>query len=153
MENIRPFIICCIVKGVNLREERLRTFFQIQTKIHESDIGGKRKRATIGTHDLSKLAATEFIHYTAKSPESLAISPLGGTKEMTASELIAKLKAEAELMRTTDKRKIGSGIYKYLYLVENEARLACLEDAAGNVISLPPLINSELTKVEEGSRL
>lgn len=148
-ESVRPFILCCIVKRVNLREYgKLRKFMQIQTKIHESDIGGKRENSTIGTHDLSKIALGEFIHYTAKTPDSLSFIPLGRCENITAFQLITTLKAEAQILRKLNKRKITSGIYKYLHLVENKELLACLEDAAGNVICMPPLLNSELTKVD-----
>lgn len=152
VESVRPFILCCIVKGVNLRDGNLRKFFQIQTKIHDSDFGGKRQKSAIGTHDLLKLAPGGFIKYTAKIPDTLTFIPLGRIEETTASELIATMKAESEKIRKVDRRKISSGLYKYLYLVENKAKLACLEDAAGNIICLPPLINSELTKVyKEGN--
>lgn len=146
--SVRPFILCCIVKGMNLHDDgRLRKFFQIQTKIHNSDIGGKREKSSIGTHDLSKIGFGGCIHYTTKTPDELSFVPLGRFEKITASELIATMKAEAAMIRKVDRRKVASGIYKYLHLVENGDRLACLEDATGDVISVPPLLNSELTKV------
>lgn len=147
VESVRPFILCCIVKGVNLHDGQLKKFLQIQTKIHDSDFGAKRQKSTIGTHDLLKIAPGGFINYTAKIPDTLTFIPLGRFKEITASELITTMKAEAEIIRKVNRRKMNSGLYKYLHLVENETRLACLEDATGNIICLPPLINSELTKV------
>lgn len=146
--SVRPFILCCIVKGVNLHDDgKLRKFFQIQTKIHDSDIGGKREKSSIGTHDLSKIVFGGFIHYTTKTPDVLSFVPLGHLEKTTASELITNMKAEAAMIRKVDRRRLTSGIYKYLHLVDNKERLACLEDASGNVICMPPFVNSELTKV------
>ncbi|KAJ6645322.1 Leucine-rich repeat-containing protein 47 [Pseudolycoriella hygida] len=147
-ESVRPFILCCVVKKMSLQDNnKLRKFMRIQTKIHDSDIGGKRENSSIGTHDLSKIALGGFIRYTAKTPETLSFIPLGRHENITAFELITSLKAEAQTIRKQIRRKITSGIYKYLHLVENKQRLACLEDAFGNVICMPPLLNSELTKV------
>lgn len=148
VESVRPFILCCIVKGVDLHDkEKLRKFFQIQTKIHQSEICGKREKASIGTHDLSRIASGGYIHYTVKTVDTLRLIPLGRLSKMSAYELIATMKREADMIRKVDRRKVTSGIYKYLHLVDNRDELACLEDANGNVISLPPLVNSEVTKV------
>lgn len=146
VKEVRPFILCCIVKDVNLRDGNLKKFLQIQTKLHEG-VCGKREKSTIATHDLLKLAPGGFIHYTAKSPNRFTIIPLGRSKKVTAEKLYDELKAEAEAVRKEKKRNVYSGIHKYLYLLDNKDRFACVEDAAGNTISLPPLTNGELTKV------
>lgn len=149
VENTRPFILCCVVKGIDLHDKaKLTKFFQIQTKIHESEICAKRVKASIGTHDLSKIASSGgYINYTVRSADNLTLIPLGRVNKISASELIATMKGEVEMIRRVDRRKVTSGLYKYLHLVDNRNRLACLEDANGNVISFPPLVNSELTKV------
>lgn len=133
---------------MNLQDGNLKKFLQIQTKLHES-VCGKREKSTIATHDLAKFAAGGYIHYTAKSPQRMAIIPLGKTKKVTAQRLYDDLKAEAEALRKEKKRNVYSGIHKYLYLLEGKDKFACIEDGAGNVISLPPLTNGELTKVSE----
>lgn len=149
IESVRPFILCCIVKAVDLSDSvKLRNFFRIQTKIHESDVSGKRTKSSIGTHDLSKIGFGGSIHYTAKAPDTLNLVPLGRARNIAASELITTMRDEIDMIRMNKGRKVTSGICKYLPLVENKDRLACLEDGNGNVISLPPLVNSELTKVD-----
>lgn len=133
---------------MNLGDGNLKKFLQIQTKLHET-VCGKREKSTIATHDLAKFAAGGFIKYTAKAPDRMAIIPLGRTKKVTAQKLYDDLKAEAEALRKEKKRNVYSGIHKYLYLLENKDKFACIADAARNVISLPPLTNGEITKVSE----
>lgn len=146
VKDVRPFILCCVVKKLNLSDGKFKKFLQIQTKLHES-VCGKREKSTIATHDLSKVAEGGFIRYTAKAPAALKIIPLGKSKRVTAQKLYDELKAEAESLRKEKKRNVYSGIHKYLYLLENKQQFSCVEDAAGNAISLPPLTNGDLTKV------
>lgn len=148
VKEIRPYILCCIVKNVNLHDGKFRKFLQIQSKLHENEnICGKREKSTIATHDLSKLQGVEkYIKYTAKEPDDFEILPLGKSKPITALKLFNDLKAEAEALRKEKKRNVFTGIHKYLYMLENKLRFSCVEDAAGNVISLPPLTNGDLTK-------
>lgn len=124
-----------------------KKFLQIQTKLHET-VCGKREKSTIATHDLKKLSQpANFIRYTAQIPTALKILPLGKSKMVTASKLYDTLKAEAEALRKEKKRNVYSGLHKYLYLLENKTQFACFVDSDGNVISLPPLTNGDLTKV------
>lgn len=133
---------------------KFREFLQIQTKLHET-VCGKREKSTIATHDLNKLPRPLELdsgiplRYTAKEPKKLRIQPLGKPKVVTAIELYKELKAEAEAMRKQKQRNTYSGIHKYLKLLEKQTQFACLEDAFGNVISLPPLTNGESTKVRK----
>lgn len=153
VKEIRSHILCCIVKNVNLHDGRFRKFLHIQTKLHEDEnVCGKREKSTIATHDLNKLGGTEnYIKYTAKEPNHLKILPLGKPKTITALKLYNDLKAEAEALRKEKKRNVFSGIHKYLYMLENKLLFSCIEDAVGNVISLPPLTNGDLTKVSKRS--
>lgn len=147
VKETRPYALFCIAKNVNLSGGNYRKFLQIQTKIHD-EVCVKREKATIATHDLKKLPVGEnFIRYTAKEPQRLRIHPLGKMKKTTAQKLYDDLKAEAEALRKEKKRNVYSGIHKYLYLLENKTHFACVEDSAGNVISLPPLTNGDPTKV------
>lgn len=147
VKTIRPFVLYCIVENVDLNGNELRKFLQIQTKLHET-VCGKREKSTIATHDLAKLPEGEkVLRYTAKDPKHLKIHPLGKMKKYTALKLYNDLKAEADALRKEKKRNVYSGIHKYLYLLEGKEQFSCIEDIAGNVISLPPLTNGDLTKV------
>lgn len=146
VREIRQFILCCIVRNINLLDNKnLKKFLQIQTKLHDT-ICDKREKSTIATHDLLKIQG-DFIRYTTKAPDKLEIVPLGKTRSIVAQQLFNNLKNEAETLRKEKKRNVYSGIHKYLYLLENKELFAYLEDAKANVLSLPPLTNCDLTKV------
>ncbi|CDW53689.1 leucine rich repeat containing protein 47 [Trichuris trichiura] len=50
--DVRPYIICCIVKGLNFTDESsLKAFLKMQTKLHDT-VCQKRVAGTIATHDL-----------------------------------------------------------------------------------------------------
>lgn len=144
-KDVRPHILCCIVKNVNLGGGNFKRFLQIQSKLHDT-VCGKRELSTIATHDLLKIKGG-LVRYTARTPKNLYIIPLGKSKRTSALKLFDSLKAEAEALRKEKKRNVYSGIHKYLYLLEKQDVFSCLEDGEGNVISLPPLTNGDLTKV------
>ncbi len=145
VKDVRPYMLCCTVLNVNLDGSNFKKFLQIQTKLHES-VCEKREKSTIATHDLNKIKGG-VVKYTARDPHLINIIPLGKVKKVTAQKLYDNLKAEAEALRKEKKRNVFSGIHKYLYMLDKKDIFACVEDGEGNVISLPPLTNGDLTKV------
>lgn len=145
VKDVRPFILCCSVLNLNLDGPNFKKFLQIQTKLHET-VCEKREKSTIATHDLNKVKGG-FIKYTARDPNLIKIIPLGKVKRVSAQKMYDNLKAEAEALRKEKKRNVFSGIHKYLYMLDKKDSFACVEDGEGNVISLPPLTNGDLTKV------
>lgn len=145
VKDVRPYILCCSVRNINLEGANFKKFLQIQTKLHES-VCEKREKSTIATHDLNKVQGG-YITYTARDPHLIEIIPLGKMKKISAQKLYDNLKVEAEALRKEKKRNVFSGIHKYLYMLDKKDTFACVEDGVGNVISLPPLTNGDLTKV------
>ncbi|XP_062854536.1 leucine-rich repeat-containing protein 47 [Trichomycterus rosablanca] len=149
VKDVRPFIVCCIVKGMNLKPgNALKRFLVVQTKLHD-EICAKRTAATIATHDLSVLKAP--LQYDARSPDVLRIVPLG-RKEIKAADLLKMLQQEADEQRKQKKRQNVSGLHKYLQLLDGKENYPCLLDADGHVISFPPITNSERTKIKKTTR-
>lgn len=146
VREVRPYIVCCILCGVDLNGDNLKKFISAQTKLHEG-VCGKRLVATIATHDLAKIRGP--LKFNAENPEEIRIHPLVRGKEVSARELYDGLQHEAETQRKQQKRNTVPGLYKFLHLVERWSLWPCLADAAGKVISLPPLTNSENTKISQ----
>ncbi|XP_037540256.1 leucine-rich repeat-containing protein 47 isoform X2 [Nematolebias whitei] len=143
VKEVRPYLVCCIVTGMNLKAgNALKRFLMAQTKLHD-DLCGKRTIATIATHDAQLLKAP--LVYGVKPPTQLKIVPLG-RRQTTAVELIRNLHLEAEELRKQKKRQNVTGLHKYLQLLEGKSFYPCLVDAEGDVISFPPITNSEKTK-------
>ncbi|XP_053481447.1 leucine-rich repeat-containing protein 47 [Ictalurus furcatus] len=149
VKDVRPYIVCCIVKGMNLKPgNALKRFLAAQTKLHD-DICAKRTTATIATHDLSLLKAP--LQYDARPPDILRIVPLG-RKEVKAGDLLKMLQQEADEQRKQKKRQNVSGLHKYLQLLDGKDHYPCLVDADGHVISFPPITNSDRTKIKKTTR-
>ncbi|XP_011164226.2 leucine-rich repeat-containing protein 47 [Solenopsis invicta] len=145
VKSIRPYIAACIVKNLNFTEESFKKFIQLQTRLHEG-ICEKRNAATIATHDL-KLIAPGDLTYTAMPPTELEIQPLMHNKTYTGADLFMKLQLEADNLRKEKKRNVYSGIHKYLYMLEGKPLFPCLLNQLQQVISFPPITNSDLTKM------
>ncbi|KOX76349.1 Leucine-rich repeat-containing protein 47 [Melipona quadrifasciata] len=145
VKNIRPYIAACIVRNMSFTEDTFKKFIQLQTKLHDG-ICEKRNAATIATHDL-KLITPGDLTYTAKLPNELEIKPLMRNKVYTGSALFQQLQTEADNLRKEKKRNVYSGIHKYLYLLEGKPMFPCLLDSSGQVISFPPITNSDITKM------
>ena len=90
--------------------------------------------------------------YTAKPPNDIKIKPLMRTKEFTGAELFQQLQTEADNLRKEKKRNVYSGIHKYLYLLEGKPLYPCLLDNSGQVVSFPPITNSDITKMSPNTK-
>ncbi|XP_028368674.1 leucine-rich repeat-containing protein 47 [Phyllostomus discolor] len=143
---VRPYIVGAVVRGMDLRAgNTLKRFLTSQTKLHE-DVCDKRTAATIATHELRAVRGP--LLYTARPPPDLKIVPLG-RKEVKAKDLVRQLQLEAEEHRKQRKRQTVSGLHRYLHLLDGKEQYPCLLDADGDVISFPPITNSEKTKIKK----
>ncbi|XP_059171714.1 leucine-rich repeat-containing protein 47-like [Physella acuta] len=146
--SVRQYIVCCIIKNLDFSKSNnmFKRFINLQTKLHES-ICEKRQTATIATHDFKLIKAP--LVYDALRPHVIQITPLFKTKVTTAEILMKELRDEAEAFRKEKKRSTLSGIHKYLDLLKDKTHYPCLKDADGDVISFPPITNSEKTKISK----
>ncbi|XP_041348629.1 leucine-rich repeat-containing protein 47-like [Gigantopelta aegis] len=145
---IRPYFVSCIVRNLNFNKSlnMFKRFINLQTKLHDT-VCHKRQAATIATHDL-KLIKSPMI-YTARPPKDIKIIPLFKTKESTARELVAVLRKEADDLRKEKKRNNVGGVHKYLDLLKDKMFYPCLLDGENQVISFPPITNSDKTKISK----
>ncbi|CAH1982481.1 unnamed protein product [Acanthoscelides obtectus] len=86
--------------------------------------------------------------YTTSPPNELVIKPLNKNGMVTGAELFGKLQTEANNLRKEKKRNVYSGIHKYLYLIEGKVQYPCLLNGNNEVISFPPLTNSDISKID-----
>ncbi|XP_010626196.1 leucine-rich repeat-containing protein 47 [Fukomys damarensis] len=148
VRDVRPYIVGAVVRGMDLQPgNALKRFLTSQTKLHD-ELCEKRTAATIATHDLRAVQGP--LLYTARPPQDLKIMPLG-RKEAKANELVRQLQLEAEEQRKQKKRQSVSGLHRYLHLLDGKENYPCLVDTAGDVISFPPITNSEKTKIKKST--
>lgn len=90
--------------------------------------------------------------YTAKPPTQINIKPFPRNKLYTGEVLLKELQAEAEnVCKITEANKYPER-YEYLNLLKDKSLLPCLVDGEEQVISLPPIINSNTTKVSPSTQ-
>ncbi len=130
---VRPFIVCAVVRGVRLDDENIRELIELQELLHLT-LGRNRRFAAIGLHDLDDVSPP---FYYKSAPESRSFTPLGSYREMSIKEILEKNEKGAE----------------FKHLVENDKRLyPLLEDAEGKVLSMPPIINGNVTALKESTK-
>jgi phenylalanyl-tRNA synthetase beta chain len=134
-ENVpsRPVVAGVVLKGLNLDQDDVEELIQFQEKLHDT-IGRRRRKVAIGIHDLDKLPDNEII-YTNVDINRSRMVPLYYFERMTVKEV---------LERTEQGRKYGS-----ISLSGNKHPALI---SGNEIISLPPVINSDITRVDENTR-
>lgn len=133
VKEIRPFVACAAVLGCPLGEEGLRQLIQLQEVLHRTH-GRNRKKFAIGLHNFDVVRTP--IVYTAKRFEEFKFTPLEGDREMNGKEIIERHPKGME----------------YGWIIKDKGLAPLLIDANGNILSMPPIINSEYTKVSTRTR-
>lgn len=126
VKDVRPYTVCAIVKNLSLSEEQIEQIIDVQEKLHAT-LGRGRARGAIGIYPLATI--TLPITYTADKPEHISFVPLGHTTEMTAKQILSQHETGKE----------------YAHLLEGKELFPYFIDAKGEILSVPPIINSELT--------
>ncbi len=129
---IRPYTSCAIVEGVKIDDGKLIQLMEFQEDLHWV-LGRDRKKVAIGIHNLDVL--TPPFTYKAVDPTEASFKPLDSVEEMTLDEILHKHKKGC----------------KYAHLLEKYPKYPLIVDAVDNVLSMPPIINGELTKLTTGT--
>ncbi|MEM2192480.1 MAG: phenylalanine--tRNA ligase subunit beta, partial [Candidatus Hadarchaeales archaeon] len=130
---IRPFIAAGVVEDVRLSDEIVASLMQVQEKLHASFCRNRRK-ASIGVYDLDTIAET--IRYTSVLPDGISFVPLDFAEPLTPAEIL---------------QQHPKGI-AYSKLLQGLPRYPILIDSQGKVLSMPPIVNSEDTRVRPETR-
>jgi len=133
VSSVRPYMLAAVVRDIKLDEDTVVELMEMQEDLHWG-IGRARKKASIGIHNLD--AVEPPFTYTAVEPTSVKFVPLGKTEEMTPKEIL-------------EKHEKGVA---YRHLVDWAPKYPLLIDKYGRVLSMPPIINGELTRVSENTR-
>jgi len=128
VSKIRPYMLAAVVRNIRLNEEAIVDLMEMQEDLHWG-IGRNRKKASIGVHNLDVVKSP--FTFTAVEPEKARFVPLDKTEEMSLREIL-------------EKHEKGMA---YRHLVDWAPRYPLLIDRDGKVLSMPPIINGELTRV------
>lgn len=134
LDKVRPYTVCAIVKNLNLDDEKIREIMQIQEKLHVTHLR-RRKKGAIGIYPMEKINFP--IYFSAKKPKDISFTPLESDTEMTGEEILENHQTGKE----------------YGHLLEGFTKYPVFEDNNGDVLSMPPIVNSHKTgKVTENTK-
>uniref|UniRef100_A0AAZ3RWX8 Phenylalanine--tRNA ligase beta subunit n=1 Tax=Oncorhynchus tshawytscha TaxID=74940 RepID=A0AAZ3RWX8_ONCTS len=128
---VRPHAVAAVLRNITFTQERYDSFIELQEKLHQN-VCRKRTLVAIGTHDLDTISGP--FTYTAKPPGDIRFKPLNQAKEYTAQELMSLYKTDSHLRH-------------YLHIIEDEAVYPVIYDSNGIVLSMPPIINGDHSKI------
>ncbi len=130
---VRPYVVCAVVRGLKIDYDTIRELMEMQEALHWM-IGRDRRKASIGVHNLD--AVKPPFSYLTCSPNEIKFIPLDKNEEMTPQEVLEKHE---------------KGI-AYRSEIDFASRYPLIVDRNGQVLSFPPIINGELTRVVEGTQ-
>lgn len=132
----RPAIACAVVRGIRLDDDVIKVLMNLQENLHWA-LGRDRKHASIGVYDLDTIALPD-LRYEAAEPNGVSFVPLGSDPEAPDARITPALILERH----------PKGV-EFSRLLKGFERYPLLSDAEGGVLSMPPIINSEHTRVTE----
>ena len=127
VSKIRPFVTGIVAKNGAIDDQTIKQLMNMQEDLHFG-IGRKRKKSSIGLHDLDKILLP--LTYTTTTRDKSFI-PLNETKEKSISDILSQ----------TD---VGQN---YGWVLGDSKNVPIIIDSEGNIVSFPPIINAALTTV------
>ena len=127
VSKIRPFVTGVVAKNGKIDDKTIKQFMTMQEDLHFG-IGRKRKKSSIGIHDLDKISFPLVYTTTDRNHKFI---PLSSEKDLSISEIL----------ETTDVGK------DYGKILGNSTKVPLILDANQQTVSFPPIINAAITTV------
>lgn len=132
VKTIRPFLLFFIAKNKKINQDLMEQIISMQEDLHNG-ISRGRKKASIGIHDLDKMKFP--LKYSTSEKEKKFI-PLDESEEYTLNKILDILPKGQ----------------KYRHLIKDYKKYPILIDQNNSIVSFPPIINSENTKITNESQ-
>ena len=126
---VRPYIVAFAANDGTLQDETLKQLISMQEDLHNG-IGRKRRKASIGIHNLDVI--TSPITYKTVTGD-YSFRPLNESSDFSIDCILSDL-------------EIGK---QYGHILADFDRYPLLIDNAGKVLSFPPVINGQATRVTD----
>ncbi len=123
LESLRPYIAAFACEGISVDEAALEQLIEAQEKLAEG-YGRGRSAVAIGIYDATDVAFP--VRYAAADPDATRFIPLGMETGLTLRDILS----EHPTGRT------------YAHLLEGFSAFPLITDSRGEVLSMPPVINS-----------
>ncbi|MGI0017903.1 MAG: phenylalanine--tRNA ligase subunit beta [Nitrosotalea sp.] len=132
VSKVRPYVTAIEARNGTLDDETIRQIITMQEDLHNG-LGRRRKKASIGIHDLEKI---KFPLYYKTVARNHSFVPLESNTSMTVKEIL-------------EKTETGK---KYGHILEGKEKIPIMIDSVGNTISFPPITNAKLTEINNKTR-
>lgn len=121
---VRPYVAACTAVGYRMTASGLTQLIQTQEKLAEI-FGHRRRTISIGIYRLRPIVFP--VSYTLVGPDEARFVPLGFAEKMTLREIL----------------NVHPKGHDYGGILAGHDRLPLLRDAEGQILSFPPIINSQ----------
>lgn len=135
LKGIRPHVVAAVIRDVEFGQDAdrfIKALMDHQEKLHFA-LGRRRKRSSIGVHDLETLTPPFHAMSASRTTEFV---PLGEEAPWTVERIL-------------DEHPKG---VEYAHLLDGMERIPLIVDASGEVLSFPPILNGARTTVSATTR-
>lgn len=133
---VRPYVVCAVLKDMQMDDDIYQSLIDLQDKLHQN-ICRRRTLVAIGTHDMDKIEAP--FTYEALAPEGISFVPLGKDEAYDGHALMRLYETDPQLKQ-------------YLPIIRDSPRYPYIMDAQRRVLSMPPIINGDHSKISPSTR-
>ena len=127
VSKIRPYLTGIVAKNGKIDDKMIKQLMTMQEDLHFG-IGRKRKKSSIGIHDLDTISFPLIYTTTNKNHKFI---PLNSKKELSISKILTDTETGKD----------------YGYLLGQSSQVPIIMDVNENTISFPPIINASITTV------
>jgi phenylalanyl-tRNA synthetase beta chain len=132
VRKIRPYIVAFVARNGTLDDETIKQLIVMQEDLHNG-VGRRRKKVSIGIHNLDVIQFP--VIYKTVSGDYPFI-PLDESSQWSIDQILKR-------------SKIGN---QYGHILSGFDRYPIIVDSVGTVLSFPPIINGNATKVTDKCR-
>ncbi len=130
---VRPCVAAACAYDVPMDDETVKSIMDMQEKLHLTH-GRNRMKVSIGVHDMERVKPP--FTYKAVKPDGVSFVPLDMAEKMNLKEIL----------RAHPKGR------DFAHILDGKTLYPLFVDSRGDVLSFPPIINGELTKITENTR-
>jgi phenylalanyl-tRNA synthetase beta chain len=136
VDRIRPFVVCAVLRDLTFDKERYDSFMDLQDQLHRN-LCRQRTLVAIGTHDLDAVQPPFF--FDAQAPADISFVPLTPTDRgaFTADNLLEFYASDPS----------AKHLKPYVPIIQDSPVYPVILDSKGTVLSLPPIINGDVSKI------
>lgn len=131
--DVRPYAVAACAYNIELDDYTVKSVMDMQEKLHLTH-GRNRVKVAVGVHDLDKVKPP--FTYKAVEPKSVSFVPLDMAEPLNLLQILQRHPKGRD----------------YAFTLEEKDKYPLFVDSAGEVLSFPPIINGELTRLTQSSR-